>query len=282
MMKRFLRVYLLPLASALSAAIVLPGCGTQEVRPDQAVLRPMPADPSQGGLLISVAPSAATSDEAQADGRANREPVYHVLVDGKELAYDDTFSVQPIAVGGGGQYSGGFHDAGMHHFTFVAQGRPEIFAADGAIASGALTRLYLFGPSEARVIRIVSYPFVGPVGAQHVSAINMVRSGGVEIEIVSCTDAKVCTPVSPPIGYGETFEADLAGGATSGDGAFSLTTAGAGYGYRQTAPALPAPPVLSLLPGIALISPDPGVPAAAFVAAPIYMAPDGTWLQASN
>jgi hypothetical protein len=275
-MKRSWRVDLVVLlGSVLPAALALSACGTHEVEPGQIVISPMPADPTQGGLLIVVAPSAATYDQVQADARANKnDPGYHVLIDGKELAWDDTYVVRPLTVSGGGQWSAGFHDAGMHHFTLVAPGGATAVAADGVIASAALTRLYVFGPPDAREARVVSYPFVPPAGKEHVSAINMVRDGDVQIEIVACTDATTCAAVSPALGLGETFDADLEGGATS---------AAAGYAYRQVATAsLPAPPVLPISGGDQLVGPDPGVAPAALIAAPIYMAPDGTALQWSN
>jgi hypothetical protein len=199
-----------------------------------------------------------------------------VLVDGTELAWDDTNVVRPGVESGGGQYSGGFQDAGTHHFTIVGPGGGTVVDTDGVIESGALTRLYVFGPLDAREARVVTYPFTPPPGQQHVSAINMVRAGDVQIEVVNCTDATTCAPVSPALGLGDTFDADLTAGTTSVDGASGV------YGYRQVATAsLPAPPVLPLFEGIEL-GPDPSRPPAAFVAAPIYMAPDGTVLQSSN
>lgn len=262
------------LRSALLGALtlsLLPACGTEEVNPGQTILDLSPTDPSQGGLLIVVAPTAETAAEA---AQTTDEPSYHVLVDGKELMYDDP--VQPIVVGGGGAFSAGFY-TGMHHFELAATDSPTVFAVDGVIASGALTRLYVFGPRDGLQARLVTYPFAPPAGQEHLSAINLVRAGGVQIEVVSCTDATTCTPLSPPLALGDTFDADVPSGPGGDGGNFSRSDGGDGYGYRQVATAaLPTPPVLSMMAGFGLGSSEPNAPPAAFIAAPIYMSSDGT------
>ena len=266
------------LVGALTA-LTLPACGTEEIRTDQTVVNYMPTDPTEGGLLVVLASTAATYDQLQADSRANKNDAsYHVLIDGKELVIDDGGSIRPLVVARGGGYGAGFHAAGAHHFTFVAPGGSTAIETDGVIASGAPTRLYLFGPADALQTRVVSFPVAPPAGDQHISAINLVRSGGVQIEIVGCTDAATCAPVSQPLAFGDTFDADLPRGPASTDGGFSLSASGAGYGYRQVPTAsLPTPPVLSMWPADQLVSPEPGVPGA-FLAAPVYMASDGTFL----
>ena len=104
-----------------------------------------------------------------------------MLIDGKELVIDDGGTIRPLVVGRGGGYGAGFHAAGAHHFTFVAPGGSTAIETDGVIASGAPTRLYLFGPADALQTRVVSFPVAVPAGDQHISAINLVRSGGVQI-----------------------------------------------------------------------------------------------------
>jgi hypothetical protein len=269
-------------ASALMAALALlgiPACGTQEIRTEQVVLVGESTDLNQGGLLVTVAPAAATYEEAQAEtGPSASEPEYHLLVDGKELVYDDP--VQPVTVGGGGTYSAGFYAAGVHRFTLVSLDGPTVFDAHGAIASGAVNRLYVFGPPNALQARFVTRAVAPPSGQVHLSAINLVRSG-VQIELVSCSDATTCTPVSPPLGLGYTFDADLPASGGSAGGESSLSSSGAGYGYRQVATAsLPNPPVLSMMPADAITSPASGR-APTFIAAPIYLAADGSVLASS-
>ena len=272
-------VVLVPALLGPMAALTLPACGTNEIRPDQTVVSYMPTDPTQGGLLVVLAPTAATYDQLQADSRANKTDAnYHLLIDGKELVIDDGGSIRPLVVARGGGYGAGFHAAGAHHFTFVAPGGSKAIETDGVIASGAPTRLYLFGPSDALQTRVVLFPAALPAGDQHISAINLVRSGGVQIEIVGCTDAATCAPVSPPLALGDTFDADLPRGPASTDGGGSLSATGAGYGYRQVpTPSLPTPPILSMWPADLVVSQDAVVPAA-FLAAPVYLASDGTFL----
>lgn len=261
------------------AALVLPACGTEELRADHVVVTYMPTDPTAGGLLVALAPSAETYDEQQADSRANKnDAAYHLLIDGKELVFDDAGSFRPVVVVRGGTFGAGFHAAGAHHFAFVAPGGSTAIEADAVIAGGAVNRLYLFGPTDALETRFISYPVAPPPGDQHITAINLVRDGGRRIEIVDCVAAATCTPVSPPLALGDTFNADLPSRSTSNGGSSSLSAAGAGYGYRQVpTAALPTPPVLSLWGADTSVTPEPGVPVA-FLAAPIYMASDGTFL----
>ena len=110
-----------------------------------------------------------------------------------------------------------------------------------------------------------------PGDSAHISAINLVRSG-VEIELVSCASATTCTPVSPPLALGDTFDADFPGSGLS-DGGSSLSTSGVGFGYRQVAsPSLPTPPILPVMRGY----PIPLGQGANYAVAPEYLMPDGT------
>lgn len=268
--------------AALTALALLahPACGTQEIPTDQMILVNGQTDPSQGGLLVTVAPAAATYEEAQAETAPSAsEPAYHLLIDGKELMYGDP--LQAVTVGGGGTYGAGFHDAGPHHFTLVSLDGPTVFEAQGTIASGATNRLYVFGPATGLQARFVTIAFAPPAGEEHVSAINLVRSGGVQIEIVRCSDAMTCTPVSPRLALGDTFDGDLPASGGSPEGQFSLSASGAGYGYRQVATAsLPNPPVLSMMPAGTVASLGLGTPPT-FIAAPIYLGADGSVLASS-
>jgi hypothetical protein len=277
-MTRRLPIDWIVLASAVGLVLLaVPACGTREIGTDQVVQVTGQADPSQGELLITVAPAPATYAEAQAaTGPSAKNPRYHLLIDGKELMYPDP--VEPVTVGGGGAYGAGFHAAGLHHFTFVSLDDPTVFAADGMIVSGALTRLYVFGPPDSLQARFVVNPFVSPPGQQHLGAINLVRAEGVQIELLSCSDATTCTPLSPPLALGDTFDADVP--ANDGSAGTSLSGSGAGYGYRQVATAsAPNPPILAMWPA------DSGNPelggSPTFIAAPIYLGADGSLLQSA-
>jgi hypothetical protein len=151
-------VFLGPALVGALAALTLPACGTEEIRTDQTVVSYTPDDPTTGELLFALAPTAGTYDQQLADSRANKKDAsYHLLIDGKELVFDENGSIRPLVVGRGGAYGAGFHAAGAHHFTLVAPGGSTAIETDGVIASGALTRIYLFGPSDALQTRLVSY-----------------------------------------------------------------------------------------------------------------------------
>jgi hypothetical protein len=125
----------------------------------------------------------------------------------------------------------------------------------------------------------VSFPFTPPAGNEHVSAINLIRAGG-NIEVLSCADATHCTPVSSPLSLGDTFDADFP--VVPSDKVYaSPSSSGAGYAYRMVPTAsLPDPPVLSILQAV--------IPQSIFgsplnyIAAPIYLSPDGHVLAMDN
>ena len=231
------------LGLGLSTLASLPACGTKDVSSDK-VLRDnnLQPGPNQGSVLIVFAPLNATYDEYPADPT----PLFLLLVDGKKLVDSDG---ELYALPAGNEYSAGDYDAGVHHFAMTEVGGGTVFEGDGLVTSGALTRLYVFGPLGALQGRFVSYPLEVPAGTQHISAINLVRSGGVQIEVVSCTDATTCTPVSPQLALGDTFDADFpaSGPADAGMQWSSLSADGVGFGYREVATTLlPSPPILPM------------------------------------
>src|SRR6185437_1906880 len=145
------------------------------------------------------------------------------------------------------------------------------------------TRLYVFGPRGGLQARFDSYPLAPPAGDCHLSAINLVSAGGVQIEVVSCTDAVTCSPVSPPLSLGDTFDADVPSVSFS---TVSPPFNNAGYGYQQVATAsLPSPPVIPLTIAVSIPPPCvaeadgtdlcPTEPISGYIAAPIYMSTDG-------
>jgi hypothetical protein len=265
------------------------GCGTKDVGPDQMVADGQQTGADQGALLLAFASTDATYDAEQARLRANPSTIpYHVYMDGKRLVIDDAGQPNPVDIGEGGQATGGFVAAGPHHFAVAADGRPAIFAGDTEVAAGTVTRIYLFGTplgtSNAVQGRFVTDPLAPATGIEHVSAINLVREG-LNIEVVSCSDAANCTAVSPPLALGDVYQADFPAptdpNAFSDSGAHSLSDAGAGIGYRGLGMAAPpGPPVLPLLRATFFWAPTgaPPGPPANFVASPIFMSFDGTLL----
>jgi hypothetical protein len=261
----------------------LPAC-TQDITPPEAVAGTSPASPSQGALFVVVAPTAATSAEEYADALAQKpEVVYHVLIDGKvQMGVQGSgITGSPIVTQPGYASLGAYYDAGVHHIELAATDNPTVFAVDGMITSGALTRLYVFGPRDGLQARFESYPLEQPAGAFHVAAINLVRAGAIQIEVVSCTDAATCTPVSPPLSLGDTFDTDISNVSNN-----TLETFG--YGYRQVAtPSLPMPPVIPLNFAEAPAGCSVGskgltctpLPFIGLLAAPIYLSGDGTLLE---
>jgi hypothetical protein len=277
---------------------LLPACRTEDITLPQTVVATSPAGPSQGALFVIVAPMAATPAEEQADEQANKLDVaYHVLIDG-QVETDGQFFDAPIVTQPGVATLGGYYDAGVHHIELAAPDSPAVFAVDGMITSGAATRLYVFGPRGGLQARFDSYPVQPPAGKYHLSAINLVRAGGVQIEVVSCTDAATCTPVSPPLSLGDTFDtdADISNVPTNSFGIGTLSASGAGYGYRQVAtPSLPTPPIIDLgpasIPGclVEYTAMGPAAPPGVdtcpvqsitgFIAGPIYLSDDGNLIQ---
>jgi len=267
------RVFRSVLLGAFTVFLV-PACRTEEIILPHSVFTP--TDSSQGGLVVIVAPTAETAEEAQAN--PHDEPSYHLVVDGQEVVNGGLPANQPRILDTSGPSMAGFYDPGPHHFEFAATDSPATFAFDGAIASGALNRLYIFGPRGGIQARFVSYPNEPPAGKAYLSAINLVRAGGVQIEVVSCTDAATCTPLSPALSLGDTFDADVSSDLVEGAAGTSLSASGVGYGYRQVAPALPMPPINRLENGFEIMS----TVLAAYVGAPIYMSSDGTPLEQSE
>jgi len=260
------------LGLGLSTLASLPACGTKDVGAN-TVLRDnnLQPGPNQGSVLIVFAPLNATYSDYLAEPNPS---LFLLLVDGKKLVDSDGES---YAIPAGNEYSAGNYDAGVHHFAMTEVGRGTVFEGDAQVTRGALTRLYVFGPLDALQGRFVSYPLETPAGQAHISAINLVRSGGVQIEVVSCVDATTCTPISPPLALGDTFDADFPadGPADAGVQGSSLSADGVGFGYRQVATAaLPTPPILPMLAALSGLWTEP--PGLKFVAAPEFLLADGT------
>jgi hypothetical protein len=271
------------------AWLAVPACGTQEVRPHPVTYVDVDPGPDRGGLMIVFASTAATFEEDQARGLSNPSLTsYHLFMDGSQLAFPDVDGYgtsYPITFLEGNHAGAGYVAAGTHHFAIAeAGGGATIFAGDADIPTGSVTRLYLFGPSGALQARFVSHPEIPPPGMLHVSAMNLVRSGA-HIEVVSCSGATVagtgtdCLSLSPPLALGESFDADFAAAVVpepSARGLDDRLADGAGVYFRAVpTAAAPAPPAQPFFRGVHLSGSIPAPPAN-LVAAPNYMAADGS------
>ncbi len=246
--------------------VVLPGCGTQEISADPERFHYIPGQtsPDQGQLLIAFAPTAPTIEEQQSD--PGDTTAYELAVDGKQAVWVDGDGTRwPAIVSEGGEFGAGTFAPGRYHFTIKASNGQTIFDGDHDIPPASNTILYLFGDRpDALQSRWMSVPLMLAAGTQHVGLINLIRTGQ-RVELVSCADlaASACTPVSPPLARGESFQSD-----------FPLSPGG--IGFRQVpSDAVPAPPVQTLTQ---YLPPDPrtGVLSpGSIVAAPIYMSPQG-------
>jgi hypothetical protein len=268
-----------------AALLALPACRTEEIATPTTAVGTEPG-PDRGELTIVFAPSPDTFTEQQALAGTLMTTFtqYGVFVDGSQLVWEGLYGYapQPVTVGEGGMYGGGYLPAGPHHFAIaVAGGGPVIFAGDAEIEPGSVIRLYLFGhPGEIQG-RFVSYPSAPAPGMLHVSLFNLVRLAP-GLEVVSCPDAASCAPLSPPLAFGQSFDADFAAG-TSDSTRFSLAT-GASIGYRQVATAaLPAPPVQPMSSMFDSVSREPVASYPAnLVFAPIYMSAEGNIIALFN
>lgn len=254
---------LLPVLSAL------PACNTQEIGPNQT-LRDNHLVPNaiQGIALIDLARPEDTYADVLADGGATVSCSFQV--DKKTVVNSDgEMFTAPL----GTSFTVGNFEGGLHHFAVIQVGGATLFEGDGQITAGAVTHLYVFGTLGALQGRFVTHPVTPAADTVHISAINLVRAGAVDIEVVSCAGRGMCTPVSPPVALGEIFERDFPG-APLPYGALSLSTDGVGFGYREVASAaLPEPPIQTL---IAEWQPGLQTAQANLVAAPEYLLADGT------
>jgi hypothetical protein len=264
----------------MSAAMLVPAaCSTQQISADPVVIPETTPSEDNGALQIGFAPHEATFDEQQANAATQATPFFHVFFDGQQLVWSSDFdgSLQPFVVGEAGSANIAYLPAGSHHFEVRApDGGSIVFGGDGAIAAGAMTELFLFGPAGAIEGRFISYPTVAAAGTAHVVLINLVRSGQ-RLEAVKCVgDTSHCTPLSSPLALGETFVGDFPLDATQDwpNGRFIVSN-GAALGYRQVpTAAVSDPPVLPLSYGVAPVA-GSMPPGATLVAAPIYMSPRG-------
>jgi len=262
-----------------AAWMTLPACSTQQVGADAIVVDERPTGAAQGLLVIVCAPTPATYEEQQADF-SNVD--YDVFIDGKRALWpSNEGTVFPVALTESGASYVGFIAAGRHRLLItVSGGGPTVFSGDSDIVDRRLTRLYVFGPRDAREGRLVSYPLDLPRDTVHVSLINLLRAGPA-IEVIRCEDATDCMAVSPALALGESFEGDFpvvagwepapsVGGAVVGR---SLSPTGAGMAYRPVGAGATSPgPLQTLFEDYWSSS------TMHFSASPRYIADDGTIL----
>jgi hypothetical protein len=263
------------LSASASLCALLAACGTEEIGPDNALYSQMTqTSADQGALLVVAGPTPSTAEAVATGGGAYAIVRYMIFIDGKRLVmqYGGGGPVA-IRVAEGGLTKAGFLDAGPHRFSVTAEEGDStiLFADDIVMPAGAVTRVYLFGPSDALAGLSLSYPLVPPVGTRHVSVTNLALDGP-HIEVMSCEDATRCVPLSPPLATGDTFDANVPRTGFEDD-AYSLDASGAGIGLRQVPTnALPRPPVVTMS-GDACCS---GGPAVNIAAATMLMGADGS------
>jgi hypothetical protein len=277
------------LFALLFAVIVLalPACGIENIQPDHLLVASTEAGPDKGGVVVWLSPPEDTEAAWQRETPNTSTPTaYQVFIDSDRVsdnpAEPDLLSTTVGGVPGQARYI----DAGPHHFTVAALGRTPVFAGDGQVPGGGTAVLLLFGPLDALRGIFLSIPDQPSAGNAHITLVNLMR-GGQTIELVSCSDATTCTPVSPALALGDLFDAELpavsdacdpsftAGSAFEGGCFTSRPTGGAGFGYRFFPSAsLPNPPVNALTVGVwdhQLKAPETRT----FVNAPVYMSDQG-------
>jgi hypothetical protein len=277
------RFHLLPLTFALLSLTA--ACGTEQFGPDDVIIGTAEPAPGQGSFMIAYAPTVATYQEEQAlEAMTWDPPLYNVTMDGKVLAQGEptegstVLKLLPISVEEHGIAEIGYLDAGSHHFAVLAPGRPPIYQGDGEIMPGGELRLFLFGAAGAEQGRFVFIPDPPSPGNESITVINLMGSGQ-PIEVVTCTEATACTPISPALAMGDVFQTEVPA-LVSADGFGSLTADGAGIGYRVIPSASsPNPTVMALYVGSlgagARLPGDTSPPTPIFIAAPFFMTDQG-------
>jgi hypothetical protein len=236
------------------------------------------AGAEQGGVLVALSPTAASFDREQTQLQAAQASqagqLWQLWIDGRRALLDGGDGhPSPVTVAEGARSARGYLEAGPHHFALMTSAAVPAFEGDAQVPSGGTIRLFVFGPLEALQGRFVSTPDEPASGNEHVTVVNLLRTGQA-VEVVTCTGPRACTPVSSALGLGDLFDTEV---PLPADGAaVTMTSDGVGIGYRaQPSPSMPAPPVLALGRG-------PNGAPAVFVAAPVYMSDEGEVLYGFN
>jgi len=228
----------------------LPACTTKTIGPGDYRSHSSQTSFDQGAFMLVMAPSPETLARQNNDAGGDWIPHYTVFIDGRRLIGGRDDGLPPsISVSGFGATWYGFIEAGPHHFALADEGGgPFWFEGDVVVLAGGVTRLYTYGHDGARRGMSVSYPMRQPPDKEHILVANVVLDDS-RVEVVSCDDATHCTPVSEPIGPGETFDGNLPlfGGNYGTYPFMSLDSSGAGIGVRSVpTSAVATPPVSSL------------------------------------
>jgi hypothetical protein len=262
--------------------LAVAGCSTDDI-PEPFLIASSQAGPDRGGLVVAFASTEDTYDAAeQGMGNPDRTP-YYVLVDGQVVSID---GYEPFTVFAGGNPNWAYYlGAGPHHFTVTARpGQRPVFEGDGQVPNGGTAHLFLYGPLDDVKGVFVLVPLTPVSGEEHIAVVNLMRSGQ-PIEVVTCSDWATCRPFSAALALGDVFGTEMptvldacdpaspasVPGSWSRGGCFtSITTEGAGVGYRVVpTPSLPNPPVNALTWGVDGLLTDPRPPI--FIAAPVFM-----------
>ncbi len=259
------------------ATLTLAACGTEQISASETLINDGQPRPNDGALEVSIGPSPETfAEEASlylpVPGVVTKiPPRYEVYMDGKRLVHE-TGEPALFAEGHGGVV--GYLDASPHHFELRGIDHATTFTIEADITTGLITHLYEFQSTNGWEGEAVSYPFAPSDGTQHVSVLNALREGG-SIQVVTCADPATCTPVSPALAVGESFEGDFPA-AYGDDGRSSLSLSGAGIGYQLVPSAsLPNPQVNPARITTLLPDQDPNNPVFNLTAAPVYLGDDG-------
>jgi hypothetical protein len=265
-----------PVYAIAAALLALPACATRDIYPNPFSGPIGPIDTKKGEMEIFLGPPFAMVEEAGNAPWTMPAGRYYVFLDGNQWVGErDNGPPIPISLFDDTELSMNFLAAGSHHFQITAvDGGATVFEGDVDVPGGSVTRLYLVGGINELQGRFVSFPAWPPAKTLHISAINLVRSDA-RIEVVRCT-ANHCVAASPPLAFGESFDADFAAdgwGEEYGRYAFGFDS---GIGYRRVpTDALPAPPVAVLVPAYATPQNGETVRPPNLIAAPFYLSEQG-------
>jgi len=260
-------------------------CSTQELGPGNVAIGETQPGTDTGIFMVGYASTSASyqEDQTRLANPSYYPPVYNITMDGAFLALEEGVAgstvpqLLPISVAEWRMAVDGPLRSGRHRFAMLMPGQTPVFQGDADLMPDGWLRMYVFGAAGAQQGRFVFTGNTPTPGNESITVINLMRGGQV-IEVVSCTDATTCTPISPALAMGDVFQSEVPA-VISENGYESLTATGAGVGYRLVPSAsLPNPPVNALT-----IGPQGSMnravgsttPAPIFVSAPFFVSDQG-------